>query len=317
MNQVDYCIRVLWIHGATIGEIHQAVGAKSGKTKAAIRGIVDRAFEKPRAEMTKDERQSYLNSMRIERLDEGILDISHFIAKAIREPARRKSAVAKPEAVAVVKKKMSRKEQRKHELSEQRRKQLREPGFAPRGSRASPLENLFETGLLAEPEEKKSGKVGAATVGNATRRYHSGERLRSILVSAYSSGLKTQNYEAVGGGGGGAGVVIHAAVVEALENVRRLREMIFDEEFRMIDEMLRTDMFVWEVPAPKARDIVLEDIRRVLDTVSVLFEMMAPDDFLKRWGFKPYLSTLADGKAIRRSGRKARDAIAAAQRKVG
>lgn len=317
MDQINYCINVLWIHGASIGDIWNAVGAKSGKTKAAIRGIVDRAFDTPRADMSRGDRQAILNGFRAQRLDDGILDVSHFIARPLAAKAKPKVMAPLERKPLAKKKPLSRREQRKAQIGERRAKEIRELGLAPRGTSASPLEFLYERGLLAEPDEKKSGKVGAATVGNSLRRYQAGERLRSILVSAYSSGLKTQNYESVGGGGGGAGVVIHAAVVEALDNANRIRGMVFDEEFRMIDQMLREDRFVFDVPAAKAKDLVLEDVRRVLDVVSVFFEMMSPDDFEKRWNFKPSLSKPADRQSARRRGRKARDAILAAQRKVG
>ncbi len=318
MNQVEYCIRVLWMRGASIGEIHKLVGAKSGKTQGAIRGLVDRAFEKRRDAMDKAERQEILNEMRSNRLDEEILDISDFIARPVKAVVRKKAVSAPAEKKPVTKKKMTVRERRKHEAGERKRREKREPGHAPRGTVTSPLELLFERGLLADQEEAKAGKVGAVTVGNALRRFEAGVRMRGYLVSAYSSGLKTQNFDSTGGGSGaGAGVVIHAVVAEALDNVRRFKGMIFPEEFRMIEEMLRADRFVWEVPASHARTIILDDVRRTLDAASVFFDMMTADDFRARWSMQIAEARPADSKSSRRRSRKARDAIAAAQRKAG
>jgi hypothetical protein len=314
-SQVTYCIAVMWIKGATISEIHKRFGAKAGKTPAAIRGLVDRLFDKRRADMTEKERADILRELRQNRQDEGLLRIEDFMMGRVANAPKVERKAAEP--VKKVSKRRQKAEETKRRQQEAAEKARREEGFAPRGVMAAPLEFLYERGLLADPEEKKVGKADLITAGNSLRRYKTAERLRSTLVSAYSSGLKTQNYESPGGGGGGAGVVIHAAVVEALSNIERLQKMMAREEFDLLDRLLRMDVFVWQIPSQIGEAMVLEDLRRSIDLASVFWDMMTPDDFRKRWDRDPAGETPVDGRKLRRRSRDATEAIQKAQRKVG
>lgn len=318
-SQITYCIAVLWMNGSTIAQIHERFGSRAGKTPAAIRGLVDRLFNKRRAEMTEMERAENLRELRMNRQDDGLLVNTDFIVKKVA-PAPVIKRKVEPQAVAPVKK-LSR---RRQKAEDDRRKQAeaderarREEGFAPRSLMVAPLRYLFERGLLADPEEKKAGKADLNTSGNSLRRFTTGERLHTTLISAYSSGLKTQNYESIGGGGGGAGVVIHAAVAEALSNIERIQRMMTREEFDMLDRMLRMDIFIWQIPSKVGEAMILEDVRRCIDVVSVFWEMMDADGFKKRWGGDPGAPAPVDRRKARKRARDATEAIQAAQRKVG
>jgi len=316
-SQITYCIAVLWMNGSTIAEIHARFGARAGKTPAAIRGLVDRLFTPRRAEMTEKQRAEKLRELRMDRRDAGMLSNTDFILKkAATAPAIERRTVA-AEPVKPISRRKQKAEEQRLKQKEAVERARREEGFAPRGIMAAPLEFLYERGMLADPAEKKVGKADLVTAGNSLRRYKTGERLRSTLVSAYSSGLKTQNYESIGGSGGGAGVVIHAAVAEALSNIERLQRMMAREEFDMLDRMLRMDVFVWQIPSKVGEAILLEDIRRCIDQASVFWEMMAPEDFLRRWDCLPGAESPVDGRRLRRRAREAGDAIRSAQRKVG
>lgn len=315
-SQITYCIAVLWMNGSTIAEIHARFGARAGKTQAAIRGLVDRLFTPRRAEMSERQRAEKLRELRMDRRDDGLLSNTDFILKkAATAPSIEKRAPSEPAKPLSRRKQKAEDERlRQKEAAERAR---REEGFAPRGIMASPLEFLFERGMLADPEEKKVGKADMITAGNSLRRYKTAERLRTILVSAYSSGMKTQNYDSIGGGGGGAGVVIHAVVVEALANIERLQKMLKREEYDLLDRMLRMDVFVWQIPSKVAVSIVHEDIRCAIDRVSVFFDMMSADDFQKRWDYAPGGESPIDSRGVRQRNRKAKEAILGAQRKVG
>lgn len=316
LSQITYCIAVLWVGGSTISEIHARFGARAGKTPAAIRGLVDRLFDKRRADMTEKERADILRGLRQNRQDEGLLRIEDFMmGRVANAPKVERKAIEPVKKISKRRQKVEEKKRRQQEAAEKAR---REEGFAPRGIMTAPLEFLYERGLLADPDEKKSGKAELITAGNSLRRYKTGEMLRSMLVSAYSSGLKTQNYEAVGGsGGGGAGVVIHAAVVEALSNIERLQKMILREEFDMLDRMLRMDVFVWQIPSKIGEAMILEDMRRYIDIASVFWDMMDADGFKKRWGCDPGGEVPIDTRKARKRARDATSVIQAAQRKMG
>lgn len=317
-SQITYCIAVLWMNGSTIAEIHARFGVRGGKTQAAIRGLVDRLFNKRRAEMTERERAENLRELRMNRQDLGLLVDSDFIVKKTSSgPAFRMKVGPPPPPGKKLSKRRQKAENERRKQIEAEERARREEGFAPRSIMVAPLRYLFERGLLADPEEKKAGKADLNTSGSSLRRFTTGERLHTTLISAYSSGLKTQNYDSIGGGGGGAGVVIHAAVAESLSNIDRIRRMMTREEFDMLDRMLRMDIFVWQIPSKVGEAMVLEDVRRCIDVVSVFWEMMDADGFRKRWDSDPGAQAPVDRRKARKRARDATEAIQAAQRKVG
>ncbi len=95
----------------------------------------------------------------------------------------------------------------------------------------------------------------------------------------------------------------------AIARCSRLKSLI------VVDKLLRMDSFVcWPGRSGQKRKI-LEEIRCSLDRASVFWEMMTPDDFLKRWGNAAGDQVPLDTRKARKSAREARAAIQAAQKK--
>lgn len=316
MTEVEFCIIVLWLHGYPIKRIHAWFGTKAGKSAGSIRGMVDRGLPKPRAQMSKEERQHELDRLFADRMDGGVLPDNFFKALPLKSRQKPVEKERKPPVKAIEKKKLTKSMIRAQIAREERERAIRELGGAPRGVETAALEILKGTGLLADPKEMRSGSLEDVAKGARDRRFNAGIALRSWLSSAYMSGMKTQNYESVGGGGGGAGVVIHAHVAEAVNNLIKLKTMMTREEFDLLNQIIVADRFAWEVPSKVARAMILEDIRRGLDIVSFFLDTMPLEDFRKRWGSVPKKGRAVNQKAARRRSRDANKAIAAAARKI-
>ena len=322
LSPLEFCIIVCWIRGWTISKIHLSLARRHGKTENAIRGIINK-LPKRRQDMTQIERQAFLDEMKANRIDDGMLPADYFVAKMLASDQKMKAKAKAAETVEEVKAepepepdpntragrkelKRRRDEARRKKQKEEEARARREFGEAPRGIDCSPLEYLHGNGGLSDPkvEDAKEGRAN-----NAMRRYDAGVTLRSMMESIYGSGVKSPDYEAVGGGGG-AGVVIHAVVAENIKNLDIIKGTMPSEWFQFLEQMLLHGRFVWRIPSKKGSDMVLAEVRQALDKVSVFLGTMPPeasdDDAPRR----------ADRNEVRQKNRLARDLIAQAQRQA-
>lgn len=324
LTALEFCVLVMWVQGWTISKIHLGLARRHGKTANAVRGIINK-LPKRRQAMTLAERQEFLDRMKETRIDDGMLRPETFLAKplasdqkqkAIVPPERKVKAKQEPLPEPDPKTRAGRREikrrRREAELKKQAAAEERErraAGLAPRGVEATPLEYLYHQKRLGNPEDDEAKGEKADRANNAMRRYEAGVRLRSMMESIYGSGMKSQDFESAGGGGGGAGVVIHAVVVENIKNVQSIRSMMPSELFHLLDQMLLKGLFVWQIPSQNGSEMIIEEIRDALDTVSVFLGTMPGDedaDVPKR----------ADRRKIREANFQAREALAKAQRQA-
>ncbi|WPE19896.1 hypothetical protein [Shinella zoogloeoides] len=323
ITPLEFCILVMWMHGWTISKIHLSIAKRHGKTANGVRGIINK-LEKRRQELTREERQAVLDGWRAARIDDGMLPEAYFKATSLASDQKGKKVVAETTKIAKAvesppdpKTRAGRAELKRRKKEEKRRQALaeeeakrRSEGLAPRGMMAEPLAFLAGSGALDEPGEKKGGIRALSR----DRRREAGERLRAMLVSAYGSGLKTANYEAVGGGGG-TGVAIHAAVAENLANIAQIKAMLSPEEFERLDKMLRLDLFVWQMQGELSEEPLIDEIRRLLDVLSVHFDFISLRYFRERWGATIEMPNVGRSNS-RQANRAARDMLEKAQRQV-
>lgn len=321
LTPLEFCILVTWLHGWTIRKIHLSLAKRHGKTEHAIRGIINR-LPKRRQAMTRAERQTALDDLKANRIDDGMLPADYFAADPLASDQKSKAVVpeerrAKSASVLIpepdpntragraeLKRRRQLAEKKKREAEEERAR--REQGLAPRGVNATPLEFLYGEKMLSEKDEEE-GK-GQDRSNNAMRRYEAGVRLRSMMESIYGSGVKSQDFESAGGGGG-TGVVIHAVVAENMQNVESIRSLMPAEWFKMLESVLLYGVFVWQIPNEKGEEGILADVRSALDRVSLFLGTMPTDqeaDVPKR----------ADRNAVRESVYFAREEIRKAQRQA-
>lgn len=328
MTEIDFCIVVYWIHGMTVGQIHKSFGFRVGKTPGAIRGITTR-LSRNRSDMTKADRQKFLNHLKLARIDDGIIPEHYFIAKPVTTDKKSGLSVA-PVKVAPVEDELAkgldlstksgRKTLRKRKaVLVQKNKQkhidtrkVMEAGGAPRGTMSHPFEYLCAKGILADPSAFKKGALKQDD--SATRRQEFGRMLIAIIESQYGSGMKSQSFDS-SGGGGGKKVVIHARVAENASTINSLRSMMGSDIFSMMERLIIHDEFVWRVASKGAKDIALENIRMALDCVALLHFRISMTTFFERWKFRPSYDD-RDPHDIRKASRKANRAISNAERSV-
>lgn len=317
LTPLEFCIIVTWLRGWTISKIHLSLAKRHGKTAHGVRGVINK-IPKRRQDMTKDERQAMLDGLKANRIDDGMLPADYFVATPLasdqkfRKKFEEVAREPKPEPVKPnPKTRAGRAEIRRRKTEERIELERRKDGFAPRGIELAPLVYLDSRKLLdANGGIPRKGQPAAGM----TRR-QAGEALQTMLISAYGSGLKAADYESAGGGGG-KGVVIHAVVAENLANIASIKEMMRKEEFDLIDRMLRMDLYVWQMAGKEAEPRLLDDVRRILDTVSVFLDYLNVDGFMERWGTVPVVKDRVDKRDVREANFAARDMIAQAQREV-
>lgn len=321
LTALEFCIIVMWLHGWTIRKIHISLAKRHGKTEHAVRGIINKIPTRRQA-MLKAERQSLLDQMKSDRIDDGMLISDYFIAKPLASDQKAKAEVPEerkakpvraPDPEPDPKTRAGRAElKRRRQLAEKKRleaeaaRERREQGLAPRGVEANPLEYLYNQKMLSDKAEEEGMTKDRSN--NAMRRYEAGVRLRSMLESIYGSGIKSQDFESAGGGGG-AGVVIHAVVAENIQNVESIRSLMQAEWFHMLESVLLRGLFVWQIPSAKGSELVLAEIRSALDKVSLFLGTMPTDEEVD-------LPKRADRNAVRESVFFAREEIRKAQRQA-
>ncbi len=326
LTALEFCILVLWVQGWTISKIHQSIARRHGKTENAVRGIINK-MPKRRQEMKLRERQLFLEIMKRDRVDDGMLTADCFTARQLASDQKRKAVAVKapkivekeePVAEPDPKTRGGRRELKRRRREAELKRQAaveeqarREAGGAPRGVNASPLEYLYHhlKKWIGNPEDANLKGGEANRANNAMRRYEAGVRLRSMMESIYGSGVKSQDFESAGGGGGGAGVVIHAVVAENVKNVHSIRSMMSPESFKLLEQMLTQGVFVWQMPIYGTMDDILADLRGALDKVSIFLGTMPAGD-------EEHVPRMANRGKIQRSTSAARDQFLKAARQA-
>ena len=336
LSPLDFCIVVTWIQGKTTGQIFRILGKKSGKTEAAIRGVINKKINAKRAVMTTQERQKILDDLKANRIDEMRLPDELFIAEPVKSPIGKNCGVGPLSAYRKPKPKpveeappgpMTRTEKRnakkvKRLADEKRARELEmeqtmreQGGNSVRGLYATPLEMMSATGMLADPNSVRKGSVAKST--EELRRTDAGLMFRTVLEESQLGGLKSQNFDATGGGSGGLGMAIPARIFEARSKIDALKKMMATEDFRALESLLLKDVFIWEkVESKIAKGIVLEDIRRGLDAIAVFQNLLTPQDFKFRWGYFPVAGRTKTKQQARGQAKAAREIIETAQRSM-
>jgi hypothetical protein len=329
MKPIDFCIIVYWMHGMTIGQIYKSFGHRVGKSEAAIRGITNR-LPRRRSEMTKQDRQKFLDHMKAGRLDDRMLPDTFYIAaptttdkkmKVDPRPKKQKEVQEDIDSDLDLSTKEGKKELKRRRM-ERAKKAAKEAadeqerlrnGGAKRGQESAAFEILCSRDMLADPGEKKGNLRHKGSP--SLMRQSAGHRLRPMLESVYGSGLKTQSFDS-SFGGSGAGVVIHARVAENIAEINNIKAMLGTDNFRQLDAVLREDRFIWDVPSKEAKNLVLDDIRRSLDLIDVYYGNIKAESFYERWGYMPVAPSRPRRSDIRRATLDAQDAILKAQRQA-
>lgn len=328
MTQIDFCIVVYWMHGLTVGEIHKRFGGRVGKTPGAIRGITTR-LTRSRSDMTKADRQKFLDHMKAARIDDGMMPAAFFVAKSVTTDKKPTTAVSKP-APAVpdelakgldMSTKTGRKEYRRRKEALKKKdakkatdsRKVMEAGAALRGQDTHAFEYLCNKGLLADPADFIKGALKRDDT--ASLRQSWGRWLITVMELQYGSGIKSQSFEGGGGSSGAPRVAMSARMAENTDSINCLRSMMGDDIFRLMERLIINGEFVWRVPSKKARDLCLENIRMALDCVTLLNFQISQTAFQARWNFIPKYKD-RDPEDVRRSSRKANDIIKKAQRSV-
>lgn len=333
LTPFDFCVLVLWFHGMSIGQIAKTIGRKHGRTPASIRGIVAKKITTPRAEMSREDRQLYLDFLKMNRKDGGSLVDSVFAAGTVKESKRPVSHVKNlsaykkdpPVEEVIDTSKMTKSQLKIHKRGEAKKKVIaardeilaaekRKEGHAEaRSIFDAPLEFLSSKDMLAEKDEKLRGDIEKTPA--EMRRLGAGIYLRNILEKRNIGGLKSQNFESVGGSGG-VGVGISAQIVEAVSISRSIESMMQPGDFPLLVRLLYGGEFVWKVPSKIAQEKILEDIKRGLDCVAVQMGYMSAAGFDARWGFFPDPARATTRKEARAVVEIAREMILDAQRTV-
>lgn len=327
LSPVDFCIMVLWVYGLTTGQIYDHFARERGKSKAAVRGVINRIGSR-RDTMSRDDRQKFLDMMKAARIDDGKLEDYFFKAKplasdasAVYGPPARKPRKTAPQAPAPdlttrkgrkLAKKLEQ-QRRAAELKRQDEEEERAAGGAPRGVGTYPLEHLRFCGLLQDKNENVKGSL--SRTANESSRFVAGQLLRAMFDASLLTGIKSQQYEILGSSSN-RGFSISFRVLQARQSLADLRMMLGPERFLVIERLLRNDEFIWRsVPASKADD-VLEMIRCGLDCFSVYDLYMSPEDFETRWGFSPDVPRSRTKSEAMDISRTARSIIAQGQRRA-
>jgi hypothetical protein len=333
ISALEFCILVAWVRGMTVGKISRYIGIHYGVSEGAIRGIITRKMSLPRADMTKERRQHVLDQLLEHRIDSGKLGAEMFVAMPIKSKAggnRVKSLShyrpKKPTPVTQDISSVSASRRRKLEqravkmreakiVEEKEAKEKRELGHNPaRGIFSTPLEFMDSTGLLSDETVHRNLRDMDRNPVEMTR-LNAGRKMREIFTGCQMSGMKSQDFEMVGGGTG-LGVAIPAKVQEYTSIAMVIAKMVQPEDFRDLRRMLVEDEFVWKTPSKKASEITLQSLRRALDAVGLYFDMISDRGFEARWGYLPAIGTAKTRSQARQASTDAREMINRAQRKM-
>lgn len=304
---VTFTVSVLWLSGLSIGRI----AILSGRSKGSIRGIVHRNLPTPREELTIEARQTALDRLKSERVDEGRLSDKYFVASELSQvqeaPKTSGASIlgslgsymkAKPPAPAPLpepdartregrKEIQRRKQEARHQEKVAAEKQAeRELGGAQnRGMRGSALEYLHDIGTLSDPPERRVDQK-VTGISSKERRKEAGRILRGYMDGCRVGGMSSVDFDRVGTGSNSR-LAISAYRLQAIHAVGAIRDMMPDRDFLLIERVVDQDEFVWDtVPSSQARTFIYEAIRRALDVVAVFEEMMGRSAFATRWGFE-------------------------------
>jgi hypothetical protein len=140
------------------------------------------------------------------------------------------------------------------------------------------------------------------------RRFESGLRLRKYLEDAQLGGFKEVNMET--GGGGGMGMSIPERFVAARSALESIQSMMARGDYGRIVAVVQHDDFIWDTAADReSRNVVLESLRRALDTVSLFIGMTEEKSFESRWGYIPDVPRKRSRESVRDAIRTAREII--------
>jgi hypothetical protein len=325
LSPIDFCIMVFWIHGWSTGQIHEYFARERGKTKAAVRGVINR-IQTRRERMTRADRQKFLDAMKEGRIDDGRLEEAFFKAKALKTdsnalygpPERSAPAKAPRQPDPDLKTRKGRKEakrraklEKEQDAQKEADREERAQGGAVRGPHTYPLDYLYFARLLADKNEHAKQLIDKTS--NESNRNTSGQVLRARFDASMLSGVKSQSYEIMGTTSG-KGFTVTYRVMEARRMLEEIRAMAGGVLYSLLERFIRHDEFLWE--GARDPEAVLEQIRCALDIVTLYDGYLASDDFARRWGFEPEIPVTRSRAETRDIAASARDMIARAQRAV-
>ncbi|MBW8285063.1 MAG: hypothetical protein K0M55_15840 [Rhizobium sp.] len=148
----------------------------------------------------------------------------------------------------------------------------------PVDTSAAPLEFLYAKGLLQTRDDVH---------GSAYRRLSAGLRFRSLLEGAEIQGLRSASFD---GAGGGSPSGLQPGEYK-MECIRFLSVMRGPESaggmpadlLTLLEDMVYFDRWTWEDRKGKQRAMMLDEIRKALDRVSVPLKLMTRSAFDQRW----------------------------------
>lgn len=328
---VTFTVCVLWMHGASAGNI----ALMSKRTRGSVAGIINRAFDKPREQMTIEERQARLDEMKAKRRDEGRLPAKFFIAMEIlpksdkpkaplkfRElpPQQRDQPEVKPEPVTVSGKKKSRHKQKQEEhrrnAIEKAAREEREQGRnTKRGFDGNALEHLHTMRILADPADRfVDSPVNTQVMSSGVRRHEAGQAFRATIDGCRVGGVSSVDFEReVRGSGAAAG--IPAWRLQCLSSLGAIRKALPEADYATVEGIIDRDEMPWEaVKSSTAKKFLFETIRRSLDVIAVLWSYMSEQAFEARWGFIPDIPSALDDDEARQLASLGRQLLREGQR---
>jgi hypothetical protein len=179
----------------------------------------------------------------------------------------------------------------------ERKKKRSDGGAERRGDRAHAVLFLERSKLLDDPKSEKSGE----RVSSIMRRAESARWIRKTLEDSQISGFKEVSMEI---SSGGMGMPLSERVVAALSDLRAIQGMMDIGLYAaVLVPVVFDDEFIWEVRSKEARNLILEDIRRAIDIVSLYQGTLSRESFRIRWEMEPPIVVKA------RSRDESRDAV--------
>lgn len=148
----------------------------------------------------------------------------------------------------------------------------------PVDTNAAPLEFLYAKGLLQTRDDVH---------GSAYRRLSAGLRLRSLLEGAEICGLRAASLD---GAGGGSSIGLQPGEYK-MECIRFLSVMRGPENaggmpadlLKLLEDVVYCDRWTWEGRKGKQLAMMLDEIRKALDRVSVPLRLMTKSGYDQRW----------------------------------
>lgn len=311
LNPTTFCTLVLWLNGSfTTSMIVEQLRTTEGTVKAVCKEKGQGGYlPKRRKFMTRGERQELLSYLKHYRMDGGKFN-NGFIFTAQPIVGEPEEPISPPDPKTKEGKKQLR--ELAHEAQMVRNAELREKienqeGYARRGINADPLNWLQREKLLRDPDDVANKSPDRFS--EEMRRHECGLRFRQYLEDAELSGFKEVSLE-LAGKGGGAGMSIPERFMIARSATESLQIMMGDAIYRKAVAVIHYDDFIWdEIPTKDGRDMMLEDIRRALDTVALFIGMMVSKDFEARWGSAPEILKAKSRDEARETARMAKELI--------